>query len=54
MFERISRGWGIAKASWSVLKLHPKLLVLPIFSGIAFILLIGSIVMSVYAGGLDQ
>jgi len=54
MFERISRGWGIAKASWAVLKLHPKLLVLPIFSGIAFILLIGSIVMSVYAGATGQ
>jgi hypothetical protein len=54
MFERISRGWGIAKASWAVLKIHPKLLVLPIFSGIAFILLIGSIVMSVYAGATGQ
>jgi Family of unknown function (DUF6159) len=54
MLERISRGWGIAKASWAVLKLHPKLLVLPIFSGIAFILLIGSIVMSVYAGATGQ
>jgi hypothetical protein len=54
MFERISRGWGIAKASWAVLKTHPKLLVLPIFSGIAFILLIGSIVMSVYAGATGQ
>ena len=30
MLERISRGWGIVKASWSVLKLHPKLLLLPI------------------------
>jgi hypothetical protein len=50
MFERISRGWGIAKASWAVLKLHPKLLVLPILSGIAFLLLVGSIAISVYAG----
>ena len=33
MFERIGRGWGIAKASWAVIKLHPKLLLLPIFSG---------------------
>ena len=50
MFERIGRGWGIAKASWSVVKTHPKLLVLPIFSGIAFLLLIGSILLSVFAG----
>ena len=54
MFERIGRGWGIAKASWSVLKLHPKLLVLPILSGIAFLLLVGSIAMSVYAGATGQ
>lgn len=50
MFERIGRGWGIAKASWSVLKLHPKLLVLPVFSGMALLLLIGSIVLSAFTG----
>jgi hypothetical protein len=54
MFERIGRGWGIVTASWSMLKLHPKLLVLPIFSGIAVLLLIGSIGMSVYAGADSQ
>jgi hypothetical protein len=50
MFERIGRGWGIAKASWAVVKLHPKLLLLPIFSGIAFILLMAAIGFSVFAG----
>ena len=50
MFERIGRGWGIAKASWAVVKLHPKLLLLPIFSGIAFILLMTAIGLSVFAG----
>jgi hypothetical protein len=50
MFERIGRGWGIAKASWAVVKLHPKLLLLPIFSGIAFILLLAAIGLSVFAG----
>jgi hypothetical protein len=50
MFERIRRGWGIAEASWSVLKLHPKLLLLPILSGVAFVLLIGSIIL-IGAGG---
>jgi len=50
MFERIRRGWGIAKASWSVLKLHPKLLVLPVLSGAVFVLLIASIGVAVFAG----
>jgi Family of unknown function (DUF6159) len=50
MFERIGRGWKMAKASWAVLKLHPKLLLLPVFSGIAFIALIAMIGGSVFAG----
>jgi hypothetical protein len=50
MFERIGRGWGIAKASWAIVKLHPKLLLLPIFSGIAFIALVSAIGFSVFAG----
>ena len=50
MLERIGRGWGIAKASWAVVKLHPKLLLLPIFSGLAFIALVGAIGLSVFAG----
>jgi hypothetical protein len=50
MFERIGRGWGIAKASWAVIKLHPKLLLLPIFSGAAFLVLMAAIGVSVFAG----
>jgi hypothetical protein len=50
MLQRIGRGWGMAKASWAVLKLHPKLLLLPIFSGIAFLALITAIGVSVFAG----
>jgi Family of unknown function (DUF6159) len=50
MLERIGRGWGIAKASWAVVKLHPKLLLLPVFSGLAFLLLVGTIGASVFAG----
>jgi ABC-type multidrug transport system fused ATPase/permease subunit len=50
MFERFSRGWSIAKASWAVLKRHPKLLLFPVFSGIAFLLLITAIGVSVFAG----
>jgi hypothetical protein len=50
MFERISRGWGIAKTSWAVVKQHPKLLLLPVFSGIAFLVLMAAIGVSVFAG----
>ena len=50
MFERIRRGWGIAKASWAVVEKHPKLLLFPIFSGLAFIALLAAIGMSVFAG----
>lgn len=49
MLERIGRGWGIAKASWAVVKLHPKLLLFPIFSGIAFLALVAAIGFSVFA-----
>jgi Family of unknown function (DUF6159) len=54
MFERIGRGWGIAKASWAVVKLHPKLLLLPIFSGLAFVALMGAIGLSVFAGSKND
>jgi hypothetical protein len=50
MFQRIGRGWDIAKASWAVVKLHPKLLLFPIFSGIAFLALITVIGISVFTG----
>jgi hypothetical protein len=42
--------WGIAKASWAVLRHHPKLLVFPIISGLTLIVLIGAIAASVYLG----
>ena len=50
MLQRIGRGWEMAKASWAVLRLHPKLLLLPIFSAIAFLALIAAIGVSVFAG----
>ncbi len=37
MFESLRRGWQMAKASWGVLREHPKLAVFPVFSGIALI-----------------
>jgi hypothetical protein len=44
MFSGISRGWAMAGASWAVLKQHPKLLFLPLISGLAFIALVAAIV----------
>jgi hypothetical protein len=41
MFDSFGRGWNIAKASWSVLKRHPKLLVLPAISAVALLALVG-------------
>src|SRR3954464_224683 len=37
MFESFKRGWGMAKASWAVLKDYPRLMVFPVFSGIALL-----------------
>jgi hypothetical protein len=41
MFGRISRGWSMAKASFTVLRDYPKLLVLPVLSAAALILALG-------------
>ena len=38
MFGRIARGWSMAKASFTVLRDHPKLLVLPVLSAAALML----------------
>jgi hypothetical protein len=54
MLQRFARGWGIAKASWSVLKLHPKLLVLPVLSLAALIALLAVLALCVYASGLGH
>src|SRR5262245_41315521 len=54
MFARFARGRGIARAGWSILKLHPKLLLLPILSGVAFLALLVAIALSVFAGLATQ
>ena len=38
MLARIARGWSMAKASLTVLRDHPKLVVLPVLSGAALLL----------------
>lgn len=54
MFARLSRGWGIAKASWMVVTLHPRLLLLPVFSGLAFLALLVVIGLTVLAGAQSE
>jgi hypothetical protein len=43
MFGRIARGWSMAKASFTVLRGHPKLLALPILSAATLILALGAL-----------
>src|SRR5262245_11934048 len=50
MFKRIARGWQMVGASWSILKRHPKLLLLPILSTLAFLGLLAAILISVFSG----
>jgi hypothetical protein len=44
MFESISRGWGLALSAWKVLYTDKKLIVFPIISGIACVLVLASFV----------
>lgn len=50
MLARFSRGWAITKVSWSVLKQHPKLMLLPLASSIALFGLLGLIGIGAYEG----
>jgi hypothetical protein len=51
MFDRIARGWRIAKAAWAVLQQHPKLLLFPLISGAALLALIALVGASVFQAG---
>jgi hypothetical protein len=46
MAGRLSRGWSMAKASFTVLKQYPKLAILPAMSGAIFLLVAGVILAS--------
>jgi Family of unknown function (DUF6159) len=46
MFGRLSRGWSMAKASFQVLKQHPRLMIFPLISGATFLAIIGVIIAS--------
>ena len=55
MFDRFSRSWGLLKASASVLKQDKELMVFPLVSTIAALIVIGSFAAPVFAfGWIDQ
>ena len=47
MFERISRGWALVQQSWQVLRLDKELMLFPIFSTIACVLVMASFALPV-------
>src|SRR5690606_28247582 len=49
MFDRISNGWALAKQSWEVLKLDKELLLFPLISGIACLLVLASFAVPLYS-----
>jgi hypothetical protein len=49
VFDKISRSWSLAGQCWEVLKEDPKLLIFPLLSSIALIVLLGSFAMPVVA-----
>src|SRR4051812_5557585 len=42
MFERMARGWALMKQSWQVLRLDKELMLFPILSAIACLLVMAS------------
>jgi hypothetical protein len=55
MFDKIARSWNLAGQCWAVLKEDPELLVFPLFSTIAMIMLLASFAWPVWTmyHGLD-
>jgi hypothetical protein len=51
MFERLSNGWALAKQSWRVLMLDKELLLFPLFSGIACLLVLASFAVPLWGTG---
>ncbi|HEY2779140.1 MAG TPA: DUF6159 family protein [Steroidobacteraceae bacterium] len=49
MFDKISRSWSLAGQCWDVLKQDPALLVFPLMSSIALLVLLGSFALPVLA-----
>jgi hypothetical protein len=55
MFEKIARSWNLAGQCWAVLKEDPELLVFPLFSTVAMLMLLASFAWPVWTiyHGLD-
>lgn len=49
MFDKISRSWSLAGQCWDVLKQDPALLIFPLMSSIALLVLLGSFALPVLA-----
>jgi hypothetical protein len=49
VFDRISRSWSLAGQCWDVLKEDPALLVFPLLSSIALLVVLGSFALPVFA-----
>ena len=52
MFERLSQGWALAKQSMQVLKLDKELLLFPIFSSIACLMVVLSFALPIFYTGV--
>jgi hypothetical protein len=51
MFDRLARGWELAKQSYDVLKLDKELLVFPLVSGLACLLVLASFALPLWNTG---
>jgi hypothetical protein len=51
MFARLATGWALAKQSFRVLKMDKELLLFPVFSGIACLLVLASFAVPLFASG---
>ena len=52
MFDRLTTGWQLAKQSFNVLKLDKELLMFPLFSGIACVIVTASFAIPVFFSGM--
>ena len=54
MFDKLANGWELTKASFRVLWLDKELLVFPMLSGVACLLVIGSFALPLFFSGAFQ
>jgi len=52
MFTRLSNSWGLVKASWAVLRADKELIVFPIVSGIASLIVLATFAVPFFLSGL--